>query len=147
MDSEQFNVIFCSRNANVINNTNLNAVSYYVNWDAFLPKKYKKFNCAFIFKSENYAGFLTEDGFVNINMGKSNNFDGTTQTNNIGIVYAVILTSTACYYNSTNNDNNNFYCDYPSNNVVTITLNQFSGTAMANMPNYTLILNMVGILE
>jgi hypothetical protein len=41
--SEAFQVIFNSQGANVVNNTSLNAVVYNVNWGAFLPKKYKKF--------------------------------------------------------------------------------------------------------
>ena len=152
---EQYQVVFCSRGNNVINNTNLNAVQYTVNWGAFLPKKYKRFLCQFIFKSENYATsngtILSNNGFVNINMGSGYTFDGVSRSNNFGIIYPVVLnySATACssFYNSTNNDNNQFYMDYPFNNQVTITLNKFDGTAMGNMQHYALYLNMVGVTD
>ncbi len=62
---ESFQVIFNSRGANVINAVNLNAIQYNVQWGAFLPTKFKKFHCQFFFKSENYAGVLTNNGFAN----------------------------------------------------------------------------------
>ena len=40
---EQYQVVFCSRGSNVVNNANLNAVLYSVNWSAFLDKtKYRR---------------------------------------------------------------------------------------------------------
>jgi hypothetical protein len=143
---ESFQVIFNSRGANVINAGNLNAVQYNVNWGAFLPRKFKKFHCQFIFKSENYAGVLTNNGFVNLNCGRVNVYDGTSMTYNLGVIYPVVTSANSSYYNSTNNDNNDFWIDYPTNNMVTITLNQFNNaTAMANMPNYVLMMNMMGV--
>ena len=152
---EQYQVVFCSRGSNAINNTNLNAVVYSVNWGAFSPKKYKRFLCQFIFKSENYATtngtVLSNNGFVNINMGSGYTFDGVSRTNNFGIIYPVVssFSNTNCssFYNSTNNDNNQFYMDYPFNNQVIVSLNKFDGTAMANMQHYALYLNMVGVSE
>jgi hypothetical protein len=143
---ESFQVIFNSRGANVINAGNLNAVQYNVNWGAFLPTKFKKFHCQFIFKSENFAGVLTNNGFVNLNCGRVNVYDGTSMTYNLGVIYPVVTSANSSYYNSTNNDNNDFWIDYPTNNMVTITLNQFNNaTAMANMPNYVLMMNMMGV--
>ncbi len=143
---ESFQVIFNSRGANVINAGNLNAVQYNVNWGAFLPTKFKKFHCQFIFKSENYAGVLINNGFVNLNCGRVNVYDGTSMTYNLGVIYPVVTSANSSYYNSTNNDNNDFWIDYPTNNMVTITLNQFNNaTAMANMPNYVLMMNMMGV--
>jgi len=61
--SEAFQVIFNSQGSNVLNNSNLNAVVYDVNWGAFLPKKCKRFHCQFIFKSQNNVGSnLTDNG-------------------------------------------------------------------------------------
>ena len=57
--SEAFQVIFNSQGSNIVNNTNLSAVVYNVNWGAFLPKKYKKIQCQFVFKAQNYNGALT----------------------------------------------------------------------------------------
>jgi hypothetical protein len=142
---EAFQVIFNSQGSNVLNNTNRNAVLYNVNWGAFLPKKYKKFHCQFVFKSLNYAGVLTDNGFVNMNIGRVSVFDGLQMSTSLGVIYPVVLNATNSFYNSTNNDNNDFWIDYPINNNVTLTLNTFAGAAMANMPHYTLMLNLIGV--
>lgn len=167
--SESYLVVFNSQGANAVNNANINAVVYNVNWGSFLPKKFKKFQCQFIFKSANLLStaiaptILADNGFVNMNIGKINCNDGQGQTNNIGIVYPVLeyylqgvaygntnpyvySNSTAVsYYTSTNNDNNVFWIDYPTNQQITVTLNTFAGVAMANMPHYVLYLNLMGI--
>jgi hypothetical protein len=143
--SQSYSVIFSSRGSNVVSNSNLNAVQYYCNWPAMLPiHKYKRYSCVFIFKSETYTGLLTNNGFVNMNIGKTDIFDGTSQSFNLGIIYPVALGSTSSFYNSTNNDNNQIVL-YPNENMVTIKLNTFAGTAMANMQNYVLILNITPI--
>jgi hypothetical protein len=65
----------------------------------------------------------------------------------LNLVYHIfiVLNATNSFYNSTNNDNNDFWIDYPVNNNITLTLNTFAGTAMANMPHYTLMLNLIGV--
>jgi hypothetical protein len=84
-------------------------------------------------------------------MGNTYTFDGSTRSNNVGIIYPVITTysatNTSSFYNSTNNDNNQFYMDYPLSNSVVITLNRYDGSVMRNMPNYTIFLNLVGVSE
>jgi hypothetical protein len=143
---ESFQVIFNSRGANVINAVNLNAIQYNVQWGAFLPTKFKKFHCQFIFKSENYAGVLTNNGFVTLNCGTVNVYNGISMSNNLGIIYPVVTSANSSYYNSTNNDNNDFWINYPSNNIITIILNEFDGiTPIANMPNYVLMMNLIGV--
>jgi hypothetical protein len=154
---EQYQVYFNSRSSNAIQDATLglNKVTYLMKWDSFLPKKYKRFLCQFIFKSENYASTngipLSDNGFVNINMGNTYTFDGSTRSNNVGIIYPVITTysatNTSSFYNSTNNDNNQFYMDYPLSNSVVITLNRYDGSVMRNMPNYTIFLNLVGVSD
>ena len=144
--AEAFQVIFNSQGKNVLDNTNLSSVSYNVNWGAFLPKKYKKFHCQFVFKSQNYNGALTNNGFVNINMGRVSVFDGQQMSNNLGVIYPQYLTAAAVsYYTSTNNDNNDFWIDYPINTSVTVSLNTFAGAPMANVPHYVIMLNLIGI--
>ena len=155
---EQYQVYFSSRASNAIQDATLglNKITYLMNWDGFLPKKYKRFLCQFVFKSENYAsntgGVLTDNGFVNIQMGSLYSFNGDSRSNNIGIIYPVVTTFTnqsncSSFYNSTNNDNNQFYMDYPLSQNVVITLNRFDNTVMHNMPHYCLILNMVGVTD
>jgi len=157
MSSEIFQIIFNSQGSNVLSPVatpaNRASITYNVNWRALIPSKYNKFNCQFVFKSINYVGpgnngLLTDNGFLNINLGRVNVYDGLQQSQNYGIVYPVMLNTTAnaqaSYYNSTNNDNNNFVMDYPNTNMITINLNTFAGVPMANMPHYDVILNVTG---
>ena len=147
---EAFQVIFNSQGSNVLTPTatavNRTNIMYNVNWGAFLPKKYKKFHCQFVFKSLSYPSNLIDNGFVNMNIGRVSVFDGQQMSTNLGIVYPVILVAnTLSFYSSTNNDNNDFWIDYPINNTVTVTLNTFAGQAMLNMPHYVIMLNLIGI--
>ena len=88
LDKETYQLILCSRNSNVTGGVaNLNVINYYVNWPVVLPMdKYIKYSCSFVFKSENYAGILANNGFVNVNIGRTQIFDGTTQSSNLGII-------------------------------------------------------------
>ena len=160
MSGERFLILFNSQGSNVVDNSNLNNVVYNVNWGAFLPQKYKKFRCQFVFKSINYTtSVLTLNGFLSLNMGKVNVFDGNTETKNIGFVYPVLQNaggSNSSFYNSTNNDNNDFYIDYPSNQQVSLILKQFdnstallAGSGAAGTPSkvlhYVMYLSLEGI--
>jgi len=151
---DTYQIIFSSRGSNVTNlgglvnqvPNNVCSLNYYLNLNAVLPMdQHTKYSCSFIFKSEIFVGLLNNTGFVNMSIGRTQIFDGTTQSSNLGVVSPVILNPTAgsqaSIYNSTNSDNNAVIL-YPNQNSVTITLNSFSGVAMANMPNYVLILNL-----
>ena len=154
-DKDTYQIILSSRGNNVTNLGALNGVGvpanittlkYSCNWPAMLPiDKYTKYSCSFVFKSESYAGLLASNGFVNVDIGRTQIFDGTTQSFNLGIIYPVYLNVTAgsqaSFNNSTNNDNNPVIV-YPTQNIVTVTLNTLAGVAMAQMPNYVLILNL-----
>lgn len=148
MSSEIFQIIFNSQGSNVLSPVataaNRASITYNVNWRALIPSKYNKFNCQFVFKSVNYNGQLADNGFLSMNTGRMNVYDGLQQSQNLGIVYPVYLSGAVSYYNSTNNDNNNFTIDYPNSNSITLTLNNFNGAAMANMPHYVVILNLTG---
>ena len=142
---ETFSIVFCSRNPNVIDSTNINAVKYNVNWSTILPNKYKKFHCQFVFKSENTSTALTSNGFVGMDFGRVNVYDGLQNNSRmLGIIYPVTC-GAQYFYNSTNNDNNDFWVDYPINNTVTLSLQTFAGGAITNMQHYCLILNMIGV--
>jgi hypothetical protein len=146
MSHDIYNVIFSSRGTNNLGVGNLNNITYIVNWVNILPKnKYKKFLCNFLFKSENFAGELTDNGYLNINFGKVNCFDGISNTNNIGIIFPISYVPDSSCYHCTNNDNYSFTCDYPTSNSVVVTLNNFAGAAMGNMEHYVLIINFQGI--
>ena len=151
---ERFLVLFNSQGKNVINSSDLNFVQYDVNWGSFLPKKYKRFHCQFIFKSLNTATVLSANGLIGLNLGKVNCFDGNSMTTNLGIVYPVI-NGANYFYSSTNNDNNDFYIDYPVNNQITLTLKQFdnyssllgSGGNLKTTLHYVLYLSLEGVEE
>ena len=89
MSGEKFLIHFNSQGANVVNNSNLNSVSYDVDWVAFLPSKYKTFKCNFIFKSIANNGLLTTNGLVNMNVGKQQIYDGNSQSYNIGSIIPI----------------------------------------------------------
>ena len=149
MSSEIFQIIFNSQGSNVLSPVataaNRASITYNVNWRALIPSKYNKFNCQVVFKSINFAGVLGDNGFLSMNLGRTNVYDGLQQSQNLCIVYPVYLTAAITHYHSTNNDNNTFTMDYPNSNSVTLTLNNFNGTAiMANMPHYVVTLNITG---
>jgi len=75
-----------------------------------------------------------------------NIYDGLAMTNNIGIIYPYYTGNTSLY-NSTNNENNSFWMDYPLNTQVLVTLKTFTNANIPNMPHYCIYLSMVGILD
>ena len=154
---EQYQVIFNSRSSNAIldETLGLNKVSFLTNWGGFLPTKYKRFSCQFVFRSENLPSItdivLFETGLVNMSMGNTYTFDNSTRSNNIGIIYPLVSACTDTFalssYHSTNYDNNSFYMDYPLSSSVVVTLNKYDNTPMELMQHYVIILNMVGVSD
>jgi len=157
-NTETYQIVFNSQGSNLLSPAGTAAqrasISYDINWESIIPRgKYNKFRCRFQFKSAQYIGagqngLLRENGFVNMNLGRLNNYDGLQQSQNIGMIYAVILISIAngqrSYYNCHGSDNNEFVIDYPSNHIITIGLNNFNGPVLADMPHYVLILSLTG---
>ena len=149
MSSEIFQIIFNSQGSNVLSPVataaNRASITYNVNWRALIPSKYNKFNCQVVFTSIRFAGLLVDNGFLSIDLGRTNVYDGLQQSQELCIVCPVYITAAISNYSSTNNDNNTFTMDYPNSNSVTLTLNNFNGTAiMANMPHYVVTLNITG---
>jgi len=145
---EIFQVYFNSRGSNVISNASRNAVVYNVNWKAILGDKYQRFKCIVHFKSEKFVGSLEDVGFISMMIGKTNNFDGLQQSNNIGIIYPMYYNggTTTSYYSCNASDNNPFMMNYPTFNNVTVILKDFDQTTdMDSMPHYTLMLSLEGI--
>ena len=157
-NTETYQIVFNSQGSNILSLNNTAparaSISYDINWEAIIPRgKYNKFRCQFQFKSFLYSGaggngVLEHIGFVNMNLGRLNIYDGAQQSQNIGIIYPVITNTTAAaqrsFYNCHASDNNEFVIDYPNNHIITIGLNNFNGPVMANMPNYVLILSLTG---
>ena len=140
---EIFQVIFNSIGKNVVNNTNKASVIYNVNWTAILPTKYKHFKCNYIFKSEDYNGGLDMIVFVDMDIGRTNNFDGLSQTNNIGIIYhSFDYSMNISMFTASSNDNNSFYMNYPTFNNVTLNLRTIDDAILTDMVNYVLILSL-----
>ena len=151
--SEIYTVVFNSLGSNIINKEDLNNVIYYVNWSSFLPLKYKKFKCDFVFKSNVYIGDaikpdLVDIGLVSMNFSKTTVFNGTGNTLSIGIISPVVTSPDfLSYYSATSNDNNSFITNYPTVNQVTISFKTLAGIALPNLPDYCLILTLTGIPE
>jgi len=166
---EVFQFIFNSQGSNVLNNANIAAVTYNVKWNSFLPEKYKKFSCKFTLKSQPYIySILNDHGFVSLNSGRNNVWDGLQQSNIIGTISPVVLSTSrlpeivadlmvvpivirvepvtiSSMYESSNTDNTDFLIDYPSNTIVTVELKTFTGIDLPNMQHYALILTLTGI--
>ena len=152
-NTETYQVVFNSQGSNTLTPVataiNRTAITYNINWEAIIPRnKYNKFRCQFIFKSTLYAGLNNDFGFVNMNLGRVNIYDGLQQSQNLGIIYPIFANVVAgqhrSYFYCTSDDNNEFVIDYPNNNMITIRLNNFNGNIMVNMPHYILTLNLTG---
>ncbi len=158
MSEEVFMFNLCSVGPYVVNNANLNAVTYNINWNTILPHKYSKFEVSCNFRSNAYipgalstAGIvLTDVGFIGINFGKTDIFEGGSTSSNIAMIYPIVTNAIAAlnysYYSCNNNDNCNFTMDYPQSGIITVTLKTYAGAAMANMQNYNLQLSLTGIV-
>jgi hypothetical protein len=144
--NNKYNIIFSSRNSNAtVNNGTAQSVTYSVNWSAILDSRYKRFKCNFVFKSEIYGGALTQTGFVNMNFGNVEIYNGESMSQNIGIVSYVPYNTTNSFISATNNDNNEFYIDFPINRNVTVNIINFSGGAFTVVQHYALIMSLEGI--
>lgn len=168
---EVFQVVFNSQGANVVDATNGSLLKYNVNWTAFLPLKYKRFSCKFTFKSAAYSNsILSTNGLVYMNIGRMNTFDGLQQNQVLGVVSPVILSTTqtvaaaaipaaggnpavaAVYavallsrYEANNNDNNEFWIDYPTNPIVTLSFKTLTNGYLPFFQSYVLVLTLTGI--
>lgn len=146
---EIFNIVFNSKNAinypAVLDQT-INSLTYAVNWGSILPKQYKKFKCQFVFKSDSNAA-ITIIGTVNMNLGRMNVFNANSNIYNLGFISPQQSGTGVYAYSCTNNDNTEFWIDYPVNNLVTITLSRLDGTNLmqGNLLNYVLILNLMAV--
>ena len=147
-----YTIIFNSQGSNV-SGTNRASLTYNINWSSLIDPKYKKFSCQFVFKSLTTTDLRTDNGFVNLNLGKTNIYDGQSMTQNIGFIYPVSLSTSQSFYSSTNNDNNDFYLSYPTNNQITVNLNLFSGVNQvgfgyaSTMPHYVMIMTLIPVDE
>ena len=150
---ETYQIVFNSQGSNTLTPVatalNRTAITYDINWEAIIPKnKYKKFRCQFTFKSTLYAGLNADTGFVNMNLGRVNIYDGSQQSQAIGIIYPVWVNTVAgqnrSFFHCASSDNNEFVIDYPNNHMITIALKTFNENNIVNMPHYVLILNLTG---
>jgi hypothetical protein len=71
-----------------------------------------------------------------------------TISNNASVLQNVSLlfySASVSFYSSTNNDNNDFFIDYPVNQTVTLSLKTFAGNVPLVVPHYTLFLSLIGV--
>ena len=149
-DEESLIINLNSQGPYMVDNNNLAEVQYLLPW-ATLPRKYSKFSVQVNFRSNTYAGLLTDVGFININLGRMNIFEGGQVSNNLAMIYPVLGNTTAAvgaissFYACTISDNCDFQMDYPQGGLITVNLKTFAGVDMAHMPPYNLQMRLTGL--
>jgi hypothetical protein len=139
-----------------------NYYSYYINWDAVLPRKYRKFNVSFSFNTlMSTNGPLSPASLVilSTDFGSfSGNEPNGGSNHNLGMITIGTMVGTTNYrFQALHGDNPASTINYPSNNVITIGLaeiNQLNNYALSNtnsgslqIGNYMLILSFEPIDE
>lgn len=135
MEKEKFCLYLNSNQAS--DNSNLNNASYNVNWQSFLPNKYKKFNVKCFMQSEVGAN-LTQTGTIQVRFGHIQSHSGTNYTSILGIVKPEFLSGTSFYFFSHNNSE--VSVEYPTSNYFEVEYRQFNNSFMTEMTNYVLCL-------
>ena len=154
MSKETYNLVLNSQISTNRIGSNKRNYQYYVNWNAILPNKYKRFLVNFSFITlvqssfaEMYILYLDFNGTNVYSQSNSrNNYAGNLlPTNNLtnAVAQATGTTiQTSYFYIMTRlNDNPNFTIQYPNNNLITVDIvnaNSSSGTTF----NYEYILNI-----
>ena len=149
-DEESLMINLNSQGSYVVNNANLAQVQYLLPW-ATLPRKYSKYSVQVNFRSNVFVGLLTDVGFININLGRMNLFEGGMVSNNLAMIYPITANTTAAagplssFYACTISDNCDFQMDYPQSGLITVSLKTFAGLNMPNMPPYNLQMRFTGL--
>ena len=147
-----YNLTLNTQIQSTANKPNLYTVSYYVNWDAILPRHYQEYLLVWTLKTVNTTTSINENLFVDINFGATNSYELTNQmTTKIGFIYpnAVQQTSTtwSYFYQATIYDNPPVEITYPTNNLITVKFYKFdNSTAPTNFSDYVLELSFTPIL-
>ena len=147
--SESFSVILSttSTNAQTSGLANYSNVNFYVNWDAILPHKYKEFVVSMVFKSDAVGSLATTIGNISVSLGKINVSNGISPITTLGFCVPTVLGGSNSFFQSTSNDLIPVTCQYPMNNIITVSILTnnngavFTGTSV----NWSLYLNFVGI--
>ena len=149
-DEESLIINLNSQGPYMVNNANLAQVQYLLPF-ATLPRKYSKFSVQVNFRSNVYVGLLTDVGFININLGRMNVFEGGMVSNNLAMIYCINSNTTAAagplssFYACTISDNCDFQMDYPQSGLITVSLKTFAGADMPHMQNYNLQMRFTGL--
>ena len=128
-----YNLLLNTQIQTSANKPTLYNVSYYINWDAILPRKYQEFILVWTLKTVNTTTSINENLFVDINFGASNTYELNQMTSKIGFVYPNVVQQTSAtwsyFYQATVYDNPPTEISYPSNNIITVKLYKFDGTS------------------
>ena len=65
---------------------------------------------------------MAENGVVSMNFGKTNIFNGSSLTYNIGTIYPQLTAAANAFYNASVDDNVSFYMWHPQNRQVIISI-------------------------
>jgi hypothetical protein len=139
-----YTIFLSSIGKNVVDNSNLNSVKFYVNWSSILPlNEYKAYSCNVKFISDyTDTSYSLNLGYLSINLGKTNVFDGVSEVNNLSIITTNFLNSTYFNYISTNLLNDDDIVIYPNNENITVNLKNDLGYDIPNMENYIITLTL-----
>jgi len=154
MATTNYLLTLCSRNSNVITNTDNVQVTFNVNWTNLLPlNKYSNYKCTFQFVSEELDNTIQGNATIvspaqiHFSTGRKNISDGLSNTQYIGVIHPIVLNSEISYYSSSASDNHPFTI-FPSNeNNLTVRLTSFTGANLAESPHWVLSLNFEPIIE
>lgn len=127
----------------------IGAYKYYINWGSFLPKEHSKFKVSFSFRSNTIADDPVLAIQIGLNMGSTFCFDTTgSQSSYIGsILPKSYVTDTAAephyYYEAQECDNGSIMVNYPSVDIVTVTINYLNNVQIGNtvINDYVLQIN------
>lgn len=142
--SDTYTLFLNSQNTTgIVNSANLNAYQYYINWAPILQKRWQTFNLSFTLKSVSNATPQTANALVSINFGQSNACQNGGGTSNvIGYCYPVAYQTAGnawqYYYNCNAGDNLPITISYPTNNIITVTFQNFDLTTPFVMLHYVL---------
>jgi hypothetical protein len=139
------------------NSLGKNNYSYYVNWDAILPRNYQKYNVYFSFNSlmtSSVPIFSNSLVILGIDFGGFNANEANGGNNdNLGVIsIGTMIGSDKYRYTAQVSDNSPTTINYPSNSIITVGLSEIntmttfgspSSTASGslNIGNYVLVLS------
>ena len=112
------------------------SLSFTVNWEGLLPKKYKRFVAKGLFRGRD-SPLNTEDSvLIYVDCFNSSIFDSKTQGKSFVLSNAwQFAGQTDNVYQNLANDIEGLLVEYPSQNYITVSVKQYNGNDLATAPS------------